>query len=333
MKTVPHLLLALVLVILTATEGHTRNITSTPAELRLSSPPNGAIINSLSATLVWEKLGDNALYWVEVSTKSDFTSLVYQYRFLKDTRVSISHLVDGTTYFWRVSADNVLIKGTRSSVWNFKCQIPPLEVKLVSPSNGSTVTTCTTTLAWKQNLLATQYTVQVATDNNFAFPFYSAGNGTATQVSISGLKNGTTYSWRVQMTYGILGRSYVVWSPTWSFLSQIPPPNPPPLLSPTNGSIINGFSSTLTATLKWGAVQDAAQYSIDVSNTSQFPKFAPFFSATTSGNTQTSVSGIVPGTTYYWRVKTQNRCGDWGGWSSSWSFKYFFTPISPTVKP
>ena len=332
MKTLHCALASVLLIALAAGENYARNIRSTAAVLQLSSPPNGAIVNSLSETLVWEKFGTETGYEVQVSTNSGFTSLIFYYTVATGTQVSISRLVDGTTYFWRVRPMWIFLPGAWSAVWNFKCQIPPPEVRLLGPSDGSTVATCTATLAWKQYVLATQYSVQVSKDNSFSFPFYSASNGTATQVSISGLENGATYFWRVQMTYGVFTKS-VVWSPTWSFLAQIPPPNPPICLSPINGSIINGFTSTLTLTLKWSAVQDASQYSVEVSNTNQFPKLSPFYRATISGNTQTSVSGIVPGTMYYWRVKAKKICGDWGGWSSASSFRYLYTLIPPTVKP
>ena len=336
MKTLRYVFLAMVLVALTAHEGHARNITSTFSVVHLSSPSNGAIIKAFSVTLVWEKSADAvSQYHVEISKDGSFTSKTINSYIgaALPTQTTISDLENNTTYYWRVTPTVLQIPGEPSSVWHFTCQVPAPEVTLVAPSNGSTLTAGVATLTWKSYPFATQYWVTVSRGAGSGAPFYSRSSGTATQASISGLGN-ATYSWRVKATVVVVGLTSYVSSPAWSFQVQVAPPQSPTLSSPPNNSTV----TTASATLQWLSVQDASKYSVEVSNTDPVSGTTNTYSAVTYGNTQTTVSGLILERWYSWHVQATNNCGLAGGWSPTWKFKRILPPpVLPggpgTVKP
>lgn len=125
---------------------------------------------------------------------------------------------------------------------DFTFSVAPI---LVSPANGATGVSCTTTLDWNDFTGATFYTVQVSVSNTFATTLVNQ-NVTASQYMIpSGtLSSSTLYYWRVSA-------SNSGWSSVWSFttgtcvgaapVSPIPSPTPapttPPISPPTPSPI------------------------------------------------------------------------------------------------
>ncbi|MFB3853554.1 MAG: carboxypeptidase regulatory-like domain-containing protein [Vicinamibacterales bacterium] len=97
-------------------------------------------------------------------------------------------------------------------------------------------------------------------------------------------------------------------------LTVLPLPGAFSKTSPASGAIINATS----ATLAWGASADATsyEYCYDTSNNSTCEA-----TWTTSGtSTGATLSGLTPGSTYYWQVRARNAAGTTeasGGW---WTF-------------
>jgi hypothetical protein len=68
--------------------------------------------------------------------------------------------------------------------------------------------------------------------------------------------------------------------------------------------------------LKWYAVSDAVYYHLDVSTDSLF---STFHKSIDIAAIVYNVSGLSPGTTYYWRVRANNG-GHWSANSQTWHF-------------
>ena len=68
-----------------------------------------------------------------------------------------------------------------------------------------------------------------------------------------------------------------------------------------------------TLTFKWGAVDRATNYHLQVNTLSGF-NGTDIFNAEVGNVTLKEVTGLTPGTTYYWHVKAGNAAG-WSGWS------------------
>lgn len=93
----------------------------------------------------------------------------------------------------------------------------------------------------------------------------------------------------------------------------------PTLNSPAN----NSFSASSSRVLSWAALSDGIIYHVEVSPDSTFA--TTFYSADVGATTRL-VSGLAMGTTYYWRVNSNNG-GDTSAWSTVWHFTTSATDI------
>ncbi len=88
---------------------------------------------------------------------------------------------------------------------------------------------------------------------------------------------------------------------------------PPVLLAPANGS--SGLQPSLT--LSWSTVANALKYDVQVSTDPGFSSL--FFEDANVTAGSRAISGLVKGTPYYWRVRSENSHGN-SAWSSVWKF-------------
>jgi len=90
-------------------------------------------------------------------------------------------------------------------------------------------------------------------------------------------------------------------------------PNAPALKSPLNGS----YGSSTSRSLQWFAVSDAIIYHLELATDSLFTNL---FKSVDVGTNVYTVTGLTTGTTYYWRVKTNNG-GHFSSYTNFWNFK------------
>ena len=108
-------------------------------------------------------------------------------------------LLPGTTYYWSVAAHASCdkTKTTSSAVRSFRTAgacAPPGAFALASPADGAAGVPGTVTLSWSSSANAAAYDLFLGTD---AVPPLYQPDLVATTASVSGLKPGTTYRWRV----------------------------------------------------------------------------------------------------------------------------------------
>jgi hypothetical protein len=95
------------------------NATSaTPSAPTLSSPANQAVNQPVTATLSWSTVSNATSYHIQVSSSNDFLSRVVDSSLTAAT-VIVPWLIDNTTYYWRVSAQNASGVSNWSDTWNF----------------------------------------------------------------------------------------------------------------------------------------------------------------------------------------------------------------------
>jgi hypothetical protein len=99
----------------------------------LVSPDSGATNQSAGLTFEWHKVNNASSYTLQLSTNSDFSSLLNNTSFT-DTSATLT-LSAGTTYYWRVNAINADGASAWSNEWFFSTYSGPLE--LVYPKGGS----------------------------------------------------------------------------------------------------------------------------------------------------------------------------------------------------
>ncbi|MBI3766823.1 MAG: T9SS type A sorting domain-containing protein, partial [Ignavibacteriales bacterium] len=88
-----------------------------PSIPQLSNPSPNARCVSTSPTMSWAAVSCATSYRVQVSSTSGFTDLVYN-NDVGGTSVQLAPLTEGTTYFWRVKANN----GSVSGGWSYSYQ-------------------------------------------------------------------------------------------------------------------------------------------------------------------------------------------------------------------
>ncbi len=137
---------------------------------------------------------------------------------------------------------------------------------------------------------------------------------TATQITISGLTNGTTYYYTVQ-ALNAGGNSL---PSSEASVEPIPPPAAPAGVAAAPGNA--------KVTLSWNAVQYAASYNVYQGTTAGGESATPVSTGITG--TSTVVSGLSNGTPYYFTIKAVNVVG-----TSPVSSEVSATPLAPPPAP
>ncbi len=90
-------------------------------------------------------------------------------------------------------------------------------------------------------------------------------------------------------------------------------PGVPVLVSPPNGAT----NVQLRPTFQWQAASQAASYQLQVDDDPNFG--SPVIDVTVTGTSYTPSANLLSNTTYYWRVRAINACGQ-SSFSETWSF-------------
>ncbi|MBP6673528.1 MAG: T9SS type A sorting domain-containing protein, partial [Bacteroidetes bacterium] len=170
-------------------------------------------------------------------------------------------------------------------------------------------------LIWNYADSSSMYNVLVAADSTFASPANST-NVLDTSFATSGLKGEKQYYWKVRGMNVVGNGNY---SPVRRFITGHPAD--PPLLLPADLQI----NTPLAMTFTWNRTPVTQTYAFQLSRSSDF---SILNTKDTVGYSDTSItiSGLIPNTIYFWRVKGTNALG-----SSDWASRKFKTQTSAFV--
>ena len=204
-------------------------------------------------------------------------------------------------------------------------------LKKSSPTNGTTLSSNSVTLAWTaytgQNLSHYRYCLDT-TDNStcdIAGGWTSVWSGTSVTIAMT---NGTTYYWQVQ---AVLDDSTKVDADSGTWWKFTTPPAAPPTAFNKTLPASGASSQSITPTLSWQASSNTAAYEYCLDTVNNNICDNNWINAGT--NTYlTLFNGIVSGATYYWQVRATNSYGVMYANAGSWaSFTTAAGPANDTI--
>jgi subtilisin family serine protease len=297
-----------------------------PLAPSLISPGNASTDHPANLTLSWSASANATTYGLQVSTNSNFSTLLFNDIGITSPSKLLSGLAQGTTYYWRTNATNVSGTSQWSVVNSFTTVAAPVVVipsapLLNSPSNMATSQVTAPTLVWSAVSGVTSYGLQVSSNVNFSTTVINQTGLTSLSSAVSGLTAGATYYWRVNASNS-LGTG--AWSTVYSFSTST-------AVVPPGGSILSvpslqtpadrATNISRTPTLTWSTVPGAVTFDIQISTATAFTSTAVNLTGVTSNSVQISTL-LASRRLYYWRVRAVN-----GASVSGWSAVRRFTTV------
>ena len=272
----------------------------------------------------WKSSPTATGYYLDVSTKDDFSSYVtgYNSKIISNvTTFNITGLSASTDYFFRVKAYN---QGGASS-WSNQIKVTTLPDAPSTPEalTASSITRTSFAANWSIVSTATGYLLDVSSVSDFS-TFLTEFNGrdvnNASTYNITGLTSATVYYYRVKAynTGGI--------SPGSNQISVTTLPDPPsaPIAKVASSISQTGFKAN------WNHAPTATGYRIDIATDNSFTSFVTGYrDIDVSYVNNFTISGLTAKTQYYFRLKAYNS----GGISTSYSNTITLTtlPLPPAI--
>ncbi len=177
------------------------------------SPEDKAVNLPLNIRLKWYSPDLSLRFQVEISTKQDFSDIVFNQTTLGDTIIYASLPSNYTTFYWRVKW--LFKDGSESAwsdVWSFTTMLA--QPRLDSPGNKVTGVNLNPTLTWNSVPGGLYYHLQLAKDVEFAQKVFEDSLLLVIAKPLKELPPLTEFFWRVR-TRTTVGVSE--WSEIWSF--------------------------------------------------------------------------------------------------------------------
>ncbi|HXK82536.1 MAG TPA: T9SS type A sorting domain-containing protein [Bacteroidales bacterium] len=284
------------------------------------TPYNGQTNVSINPFIDWGNITGSSEYLLAIDTSFNFNSDLYEEFSGSMSQSSITGLLYGTTYYWRVAAYHSLDTSNWSEPWSFTTDYELTEAPMLeSPTDLSTdLSYENVQLVWNSSTGASEYQYQVSTNADFTAIIKSA-NTSLVAGNINNLYPQTTYYWRVR---GANNNGYSPWSEFWSFTTESADLAPPTLVSPTNNATGIDFDEVI---LNWNSVFGASQYIYEICTD---PSFETGVTSNEVNNTFAEIYGLSDNTQYYWRVKASDGVVE-SDWSEIWNFTTQLVSLPP----
>ncbi|MDR3575115.1 MAG: choice-of-anchor Q domain-containing protein [Anaerolineaceae bacterium] len=302
-----------------------------PAIPGLAVPKNGALLINYQPEMDWHAVINANQYQIQIANNNSFSDS----SLIVDTLVSASTQLDITTtlppdnnYYWHVRAyDEKGQYSLWSSYFYFKtAMLPPI---LGYPGNNGNALTTRPTFDWGDVSGATGYTLQISKSPTFISKILTIRLVNSTYTSTSDFPRKTLLYWRVYAN----GIRPSTWSQVFSFNSA-DPPQIPVLLNPANKALVISNQSTGTQTpsytskQQWAIVAGADHYQLQVNTNKTFLPEDMVADVTTPDSSASITNGLIPNTTFYWRVRSFDTAGEYSLWTA---VRYFRTAMSPPL--
>jgi len=317
----------------------------------LSYPIGNPIIYDATPDLYWylssvPPSGSTITYTVEVTdTSGAYTSPVFAISGVTGLSTTVTTpLFAGTKYYWRVrtvnttSSDSTVSDEDSLTISGNISSAAPVPI-LSWPIGGVTVYSRTPTLYWYLGTTVTgaTYLYEVATDTSFGTIVDSSSSVTSLFTTVgTALTADSTYYWRVKTTNGSLTSIYSSID-SFTVTSTVTPAPLPILTWPVGAATVYNTKPTLYWYLSNPAPSgNTINFDIEIVLSSGSFTGTPTYSAVGSVDTTsfTVTTALVPGSSYKWKVKTNNTtAATSSGWSSESTFSVSSTAIGAIIAP
>ncbi|NBX81491.1 hypothetical protein EBQ90_00140, partial [bacterium] len=242
------------------------------------------------------------------------------------TSATLTGLTNGTGYVFRVAAVNGI--GTGSYSIN-SASLTPLAVAGAPTSVAGVAGNAQVSLTWAApssngGSAITDYVIQFSSNSGTSWSTFSDGTSTATSAAVTGLVNGTAYVFRVAAVNSAGTGSYSTNS--GSVTPTASTPGAPTSVAGTIGNTQVSLTWVAPSSNGGSAITD---YVIQFSSNSG-TSWSTFGDGTSTA-TSATVTGLVNGTAYIFRVAAVNSAGTGSYSSNSASVIPSTTPGAPTT--
>lgn len=240
----------------------------------------------------------------------------------------VTGLIAGATYKWYVRSKSTMGGGTSAwsdddtfTVAGILADIQPIQSW---PIDTAVVYTNQPTFWWYLNssyVNVNSFDIEISTSASFSSTVVDTTVDTVTTMYLNAgqaLNYGTTYYWRVR-TNNISGGSSAWTGPEMFIVAEQTGDLTPTLTYPTGGVVVY----TDDPTLQWfinGSQTSVEYYEVRYSRTSAFVNDTLYTKTDTSSYSSMTLSNLVSGATYYWKVRTYNLDGAASPWSATEEF-------------
>jgi hypothetical protein len=259
----------------------------------LSEPSDGSTDQMPDAFLNWNAVIGASAYELQVSEDAEFETLVLD-SISEFSAIRSEHLNFGTSFYWRVRAMyDEGVTSDWSEVWSFETFS---KINLFRPQDGSDGEHPDVELRWRDRLGSDTisgveyYFIEIDSTGTFDSPFLKQFStaGDVHEKKMDELYFGTEYHWRAKAGHALYESE---WSDVFTFttLHQIE------LKRPNN----NATGIDLNELLRWDDISGLTRYEYQIDDNENFT--SP--SVDLTENFEQNASGLMYGTTYYWRVR------------------------------
>lgn len=274
------------------------------AAATLIEPADGASA-STGPRLSWQSASasdDRALrYDVYLATDSGASTLAAED--VTSPSLNVSNLQPGTKYFWRVVTKGDRFCPTRSSttsaIRSFTtasgCREPGA-FETLTPAENAALSATSATLTWSAAAGAGSYDVLLGTTT----PPPVVATVNATTFTATDLAPGTTYYWSV-VARGSCDRERKTATAVRTFRTTGACPTPGTFAAVAPPSGASGIPTDTT--LVWSPSANATSYDVSFGTSAEPPIFLLGITST-----RIRVTGLIPGTKYFWRVTARAGC-------------------------
>ena len=272
------------------------NTTSVVTPTCVTFPPTGLSTTNIAATtatISWNASTAAVNYNLYIKTTA---ALGWTLLLANTTSLSanITNLSPSTSYQWQVQG-NCVQGSSAFSVTSFTTTAVAANCTSFPPTGLSTtsISTSGAVLNWSAVATASSYAVQYKLQSSTSWITLTA-NTTSTTATLSTLTPSTAYNWQVRSNCSAGSSVFVGISFSTSALTC----DAPSTLSTSN-------IANTSAIVSWSAANNAFNYTLDMKAATA----TQWTNVTITSSLSASISGLIAGTAYQWRVSTNCSSG------------------------